>query len=440
MIIQFAHIAFSDLTLAKLSLLLSDSRPMDFDDDTKIADAIGINSNELVENKEMVELLSAWRGLPLGKSFRTPLADWDEVPFLLDGEEKPMSVANAWLRQVAKTRSPKTLRTYAYALFDFFQYIESLGIGWEDVTDDVLLAYRRCQETIQSTHKKKHKGTRRLARTTIQLRILTVAKFYKYAMKTGHIKADQLTFEVVQIVRPSDTNFLAHLGRRQEREMPIAAYRYSSGRSQPKSLTHEKVWPWIISITNDRDRLIALLLYQTGMRREEIVLWRVNEIPKQPCEDKASWVQFKIRGKGGKNRLIRVSPGIFAQLRHWLDFARPRILKRRGITESEDHGFVWISERDGHPLQPITLNHMFTDISERCGTDVTPHVLRHSFAMEKRTELHEDGIANPEKILQIALGHSNVATTMSIYGDISPQEEAREADLNALLLSKLGEG
>jgi len=436
-IIQFAHVDFVDLNLAKLQACLLESDPAHVDSVSKIADTIGLSADAIAQNHKMMALVGAWQDPSRRKSFRTPLADWDETPFLLDAEEKPMSVVNAWLRYVAKRSSPKTVRTYAYALFDFFQYIEARRIEWKDVDDDILFAYRRCQETVESAHKKRHKGTRKLARGTIQMRILTVAKFYKYAIRNGYIIGNRLTFELVQVFRPSDTNFLAHLGRREEREMPIAAYRRVSRRSRPKSLDHEKIWTWITSIAKERDRLISLLLYQTGMRREEIILWRVDEIPSSNYQPTASGVQFEIRGKGGKNRLIRISPGVFTQLRYWLDFLRPKIMKTRGISEDEDHGFVWIAERDGHPLQPISLNHIFTDISRRCGTDVTPHMLRHSFAREKRKELHEDGIANPEKILQLALGHSSVATTMGIYGDISPQDEAREADSNATLLAKL---
>jgi integrase len=57
--------------------------------------------------------------------------------------------------------------------------------------------------------------------------------------------------------------------------------------------------------------------------------------------------------------------------------------------------------------------------------------------MQKRKDLNEDGIPNPEKVVQVALGHSSVTTTMSIYGDISVEDEAREADSNASFLTKL---
>ncbi len=382
--------------------------------------------------------MSAWKNSSEGTPVRNPLTDRDEVPFLLDSEEKPVSAANAWFRYLWKRFSPKTVRTYAYSLFDFFQYLEAQKVFWKEINDDTLFAYRRCQELSNSAHKKRHNGTRKLARNTIQLRIITVGKFYVYATKYGYLGKNPLSLETVQWRRPMDADFLAHLGGAREKEVPIAAYKYTSKPGPVRSLPHENVWEWITSIRNDRDRLIATLLYQTGMRREEIVLWQVSDIPKSAGESGAdSGVSFEILGKGGKKRLIRISPGNFHQLRYWLDFSRPRILKRCGLSESQDHGFVWISLRDGHPIQAITLNHNFTRVSDRCGINITPHVFRHSFSMQKRKQLHEDGIANPEKILQADLGHSSVVTTMSMYGDISIEDEAREADSNAALLKKL---
>lgn len=437
MIIQFSHTTFLDLDLARLSAWLIHSNTPQSDETTDILDSAGFSHERIAKNPRISQFLSEWKNSS-DMAVRNPLTDWQEVPFLLDAEEKPVSAANAWFRYLWKRYSPKTVRTYAYSLFDFFQYLEAQPIGWKETDDDMLFSYRRCQELLESDHKRRHNGSRRLARNTIQMRVLTVAKFYKYAAGQGHIEKNPLTLETVRWRRPLDTDFLAHRGGVHVRELPIVAYRYSSKAPPIKSLPHEEIWAWITSIRNDRDRLIATLLYQTGMRREEIILWRVTDIPKLSTHEvTASGVQFEIRGKGDKKRLLRISPGTFAQLRHWLDSSRPRILKRCGLPKSQDHGFVWIDQRDGHALQAITLNHIFTRVSARCGIKITPHMLRHSFAMQKRMELHEDGIANPEKVLQMALGHSSVVTTISIYGDISVHEQAREAESNAALLTKL---
>jgi len=434
-IIQFSDADFLDLDLARLCAWLNGPNQGVPDEVSEILAAAGLSPERLTENPKISQLVSTWKNSSGCKPFRTPVTDWQEVPFLLNAEEKPVSAANAWFRYLWKRYSPKTVSTYAYSLFDFFQYLEALEICWKDVDDDTLLSYRRCQELSDSAHKKLHNGTRKLARNTIQSRVVTVGRFYRYATNNGYLEKFPLTVEKLQWQRPLDANFLAHLGGVQVTEIPIAAYRYSTQAAPIKSLPHETVWEWITSVTNERDRLMATLLYQTGIRREELVLWRVSEIPEPSQESDTAGVQFEILGKGRKKRLVRITPGNFAQLRHWLDYSRPRILKRCGITE--DHGWVWISERTGHPLQAITLNHNFDRVSARRGIKINPHLFRHSFAMQKRMELHEDGIANPEKMLQVILGHSSVVTTISIYGDISVQEQAREADSNVALLTKL---
>lgn len=444
MILQFVKIDYLDLEPAKFSVWLmgigDEPLPADM---AELASRSGVSEEALRNNSKIHELLRERSDPKLKIDFRTPLSDWYQIPFLIDRNEKPVGVANAWLRHISRRGSPKTLRTYAYALFDFFQYLESRNIVWQKADDDTLFSYRLHQETTDSSHKKKHKGNRRVLRSTIQMRLLTAGRFYKYATSHGYVEKNPLTYEVIQYRRPIYADFLAHLGRTQEKEIPVAAYSRVSKSGPAKWLSHETIWNWINSIKNERDRLIVKLLYQTGMRREEIILWRVDNIPraKDVLEDpQRRWVEFSIRGKGGKIRSIRISIKNFLRLRRWMEFDREKIVRRFGIGKEQDHGFVWVSSRDGHPLQAVTLNHIFQRISERCGIVITPHMLRHSFAMRKRADLYEDGVLNPEKVLQAILGHSSVTTTMTIYGHISPQDEAEEAESNADLLAALGSG
>jgi len=435
--IQFCDGDFFDLDLAKVSAWLVEIGKPFACDEGEIACESGISAEAVRENPKVREFLSNWNRSLVKKPFRTPLSDWREVPFIVDAMERPMRAANSWFRFLWKRRSPKTVRTYAYGLFDFFQYLEAVETLWDKVSDETLVAYRRCQELSESSHKRRHNGTRHLERNTIQLRIMIVAKFYKHAANHYYIAQNPISFDLVKTHRPHDSDFLAHLVK-PEREIPVAAYRYSSRPRAAKALPHETVWAWITSMTNDRDRLIAELMYQTGMRREEIIVLRAIDIPKEPNDRvDGGWVEFEIIGKGRRKRLIQISPRSFVRLRYWLDVTRPRTMRRCGISDGEDHGFLWIASRDGHPLQAKTLNQIFADASKKCGIDVNPHLLRHSCAMETRKELYADGIPNPEKALQLKLGHSSIVTTKLIYGDISPEDEAREADTTASLLRRL---
>jgi len=442
MILQFSSVDYQDPDLAKFNAWLiavsNDAIPAD---SAELSKSCGVNQEVLLNNSKIQQLLHIKNSSPSIKIFRTPLSDWKQIPFLLDSNEQPMSAANAWLRHISKKGSPKTWRTYAYDLFDFFQYLEWRNVDWKKVDDDTLVSYRLRQETTDSNHKKKHRGDRRVSKSTIQARILTVGRFYKYAVKYGFLEKLPLTFEIVRSHRPADAVFLAHVNTSQEREIPIAAYHQVPKSDAPKWLPHETVWTWINSINNRRDKLIARLLYQTGMRREEIILWKVSDMPKleaSPNDEASDRVEFSIRGKGGRNRTIRISTRNFLELRHWIDVDREKIIKKCGIKPDEDHGFVWVAVRDGHPLQTITLNHIFQRISKACGIIITPHMLRHSFAMEKRVALYEAGIPNPEKKLQFELGHRSLVTTMAVYGHISPEWEAKEAESNTALLLKLG--
>ncbi len=443
MIIQFSSIDYQDVDLARFSAWLtsvgSESIPMDI---AELSRSSGLTEETLRNTSKIQELLHNSKNLTPSKIFRTPLSDWYQVPFIIGQNERPVTAANAWIRDISKRGSPKTWRTYAYALFDYFQYLEANNIDWQEVDDNTLLSYRLYQETTDSTHKKKRWGSRRVAKTTIQMRIITVARFYKYAALEGYIEKNPLKYETVRYRRPSKANLLAHLNNSQEKEIPITAYKRVPKNKSVKWLTHETVWRWISSINNGRDRLIAKLLYQTGMRREEIILWKVSDIPEienLANDPSRNWVSFPIRGKGGKTRLITISAKNFLHIRHWIDIEREKILKKCGINKSQDHGFVWVATRDGHPLQPISLNHIFQRISKRCGITITPHMLRHSFAVGKRGDLYEDGVPNVEKVLQVALGHSSVVTTIDFYGDIPPKYEAKEAESNAEQINELQE-
>jgi site-specific recombinase XerD len=441
MILQFSNVEYLDPDVAKFyAWITSIGNDVISTDIAELSDKCGVKQDVIINNDKIQELLRLKNNPQSSKTFRTPLSDWRQIPFFIDDDERPISATNAWLRHVSKRGSPKTWRTYAYDLYDFFQYLEWKKVVWQKVDDNILVSYRLRQETTDSNHKKKHKGDRRVSRNTIQARLLTVGRFYKYAAQYGFLKSNPLTYEIVKTRRPDDAVFLAHVNTTREREIPVAAYDRVAVRNVTKWLPHETVWRWINSIDNKRDKLIAKLLYQTGMRREEIILWEVGDIPDVRTltnAESSDRVKLSIRGKGGKGRTIRISAKTFLTLRRWIDVDREKILKKCGLNRTDDHGFVWISVRDGHPLQAITLNHIFERISTACGITITPHMLRHSFAMERRADLYESKIPNPEKVLQEALGHSSVVTTITAYGHISPEWETKEADSNADLLKKL---
>jgi len=169
----------------------------------------------------------------------------------------------------------------------------------------------------------------------------------------------------------------------------------------PKALTIDEVSRLINScddsIIGIRNRAILEVLYATGARVSEIVSLNVGDISKS--EDAV--VTVKVKGKGGKERLVPL--GSYAQiaLDQYLVRARPVLLKKKTVSA------LFINESLGTRLSRQSGWQVVKDSADRAkiGSAVSPHSLRHSFA----THLLDGGA--DIRVVQELLGHSSVTTT-----------------------------
>jgi len=348
------------------------------------------------------------------------------VPFLLDARMRPLTVANAWLREIAQdgaTSSSHTLRTYAYTLFDFFSYLEANKLNWLEVSNDVILSYRDTQDQNVSPHTK-----RDLNRRTINARLMTVGRFYAFAFEERHIKYNPVRYKKIKVRPPADTQLLSHLGYQREVEVPVAAYERLPA-PKIKWRSHQEVMRWMNSIAIWRDKLISKLLYRTGMRREELVSLKTSDLPKRGSVDTSRLeVEFVITGKGRKSRAIYPATRDFLELHDYIKVERAQAVSRM----KAKHDLIFVTRR-GQPLRPHCLNLIFKRVSEGCGITITPHMLRHSFAVTALQHWKSIGVSRPEKLLQARLGHASLITTQ-IYMHLTDEMRAEEACANASLI------
>ena len=165
-------------------------------------------------------------------------------------------------------------------------------------------------------------------------------------------------------------------------------------RSLPAVLTPDEVRALIGSADTEKSRLIISLLYSSGLRVSELVNLKVSDINSQ---DGTGWVR---RGKGGKDRLIIISPTLVKGLYEYL--------------EGRSNQYIFSKEK---PLTTRNIQKIIKLTSKRAGIQkkVTPHTLRHSFA----THLLENG--TDIRIIQTMLGHSSLSTTQ-VYPHISSEQ------------------
>ena len=349
-----------------------------------------------------------------------------QVPFLVDSRMRPMTAANEWLRDLTKdgaTSSPQTWKTYAYHLFDFLCFLEAQQIEWTEITNDTVLHYRNIQDQNYS-RLTKHP----LQRRTINARLLSLGRFYAFACDKGFIERNPLQYKRLKIRRPLDTDLLAHVGKTREYEVLSATFQRVS-RPKIKWRPDREVKQWLNSIEDWTEKLIAKLMYQTGMRREEIARLRIGQLPQRSSFEPAKIeVSFPIVGKGRKSRVVYLAARDFLELNDYIKTKRSTLL-RKGNTKTDS---IFLDPQ-GRPLAPESINRMFERVSKRCGIKITPHMLRHSFAVLALQHWKDLGVSQAVKLLQSRLGHSSVTTT-EIYMHLTDEMRSQEARANASLI------
>ena len=141
-----------------------------------------------------------------------------------------------------------------------------------------------------------------------------------------------------------------------------------------------------------RDVLIITLLYETGIRRSELLGLTRDRID-------LSRKEIRVYGKRNKERLIPIGDGLAALLARYLD-SRDQLLEGRSLPQ-------FFLKASGKPLSVRSLYQIVHQYLEMVGQleRRSPHVLRHTFA----THMAESG-ADLQAIRSL-LGHSSLAST-----------------------------
>jgi integrase/recombinase XerC len=144
--------------------------------------------------------------------------------------------------------------------------------------------------------------------------------------------------------------------------------------------------------TGIRNRLVLDLLYQTGMRRSELIGLKLGSFNR---EGKS----MKVMGKRAKERIIPLGDQLLAALESYL-------VLRKEVLKEKDTDRLIITEKGGAAydklIYRIVNNYlaMVTTLDKK-----SPHVLRHTFATHM---LNRGADLNAIKEL---LGHANLSAT-----------------------------
>jgi integrase/recombinase XerD len=153
-----------------------------------------------------------------------------------------------------------------------------------------------------------------------------------------------------------------------------------------------------------RDRAILETLYATGIRASELIQLSPSDV------DTEGLALRIVRGKGGKDRNVPLTPAAAVAIESYLASGRPKLLAVTGlgpcVYPATGWGRLFVSPRGG-VLYRATLDKIVHRWARQAGVTkcVTPHVFRHSVA----THLLKYGA--DIRHIQALLGHQSLNTT-----------------------------
>lgn len=334
------------------------------------------------------------------------------VPMLLDAQMRLIEPACAWLMHVAlvrgRTRSPQTWRTYGEALYDWWQTVEANDWRWDSVGSGEIAAYR------DNMLHPPDDDSRPLARSTINGRLCTIARFYRWCAATGLIDRTPYAMSDVALSRSRPSGFFAHVdasgGRQRANELTVRHVPILPRPLAPQAIRR------IMMDMPVRDQLIVEWAVTTGIRRMEVAGLRLGLLPRAGA-DPMTPVRIDAT-KGGKARLI-YPPSTLLD-RTWAYIREERavtIRKTRGRAGAVEPDALFLTMR-GRPMNSRRVGAMFKVAAHTAGVPTSFHALRHTFAAAMLRFLQREAQTNPDinplLALQVLLGHADLATT-AIY-------------------------
>ena len=268
-----------------------------------------------------------------------------------------------------------TQEAYGRDLKDFLIFLESRGAGFSTADRAMVEDYLVQCEAIG------------LATATKARRLSSIKQLYRFAFEEDLRKDNP----AIQVRGPRKDKRLPKSLSLQEVEQLL-----QTAHTMPKKRA-------------DKMRLTCLmdLLYATGMRVTELVSLPVAAVRGNPD-------MILVRGKGGKERMVPLSPGARDAVILWLS------LRDQDEAHTKSTFLFPSRSKQGH-LTRIWFFQQIKKLALMAGVNaekVTPHSLRHAFA----THLLAGGA--DLRSIQTLLGHADIATT-EIYTHIQ-YERLRE--------------
>ncbi|KQB93386.1 MULTISPECIES: tyrosine-type recombinase/integrase [Geobacillus] len=342
---------------------------------------------------------------------------------LVDEEGFPVIPVVKYLKYLDTTgKSRNTLKTYCYALKQYFVFLQEKKKDYREVRLEDLVEFvawlRNPYESAKVTPLQPVKAKK--TEKTINLTITAVTNFYDYLYRNEEIQNDMVDKLLKQVFTGGRTrykDFLYHVNKNKPSNRHIL--KVKEPRKKLKVLTKEEVQQLIEATTNIRDRLLIQLLFETGLRIGEALSLFIEDF----IFDHKNGHRIRLVNRGELENGAKLKTGereiyVSQALMDLLDDYLYEVVDELNLNTN----FVFVKLRGKNGGKPMTYSDveaLFKRLRRKTGIHVHPHLLRHTHATMYYRQTKDI------KQVQERLGHSQIQTTMNMYLHPS-DEEIRE--------------
>jgi integrase/recombinase XerC len=260
-----------------------------------------------------------------------------------------------------KRYSAHTIRSYQDDLVQFFDFLDTQfgKLTLKEISSSFIRSWLASLKDDEITAR------------TINRKISTLKSFFKFQLKQGKIENTPMG----NIISPKIS-----------KRLPVFIKEKDLVDLTNALNTNTEDWDGL------NTKMLITIFYSTGMRLSELINLKERQVD-------FSRKQFKILGKGNKERIIPAGVDLLAIIKDYINE------KRKTFEKADDVLLVSSKGKKIYPKYAYNLVRSILQEEVKTLDKKSPHVLRHTFA----THLMNNG-ANLDAVKEL-LGHASLAST-----------------------------
>lgn len=308
-----------------------------------------------------------------------------------------------------------TISTYAYRLVDFWRWLEQQALNWTEVDlenfGDFIHWYLMGGNVEVIAENIRQTMSARSARTVNQT-VSAIQEFYAHHAIEGRVDEKRFT-KLVRSMGKRGGFLKGIVKSTPEKRKQI---KIKEPKRFPGCLSDEEVATLANACTTYRDRLLIMLLRETGVRRGEVLGLHLEDVR-----------DLDVRGR---IRIVRRDDNPNQAIAKGMEREIPILHNLKAVQETFNaylleeypceaeklgHGMLFVSlsgKHVGAAMSLVRLNKLFDQLHSRTGMQAHPHLMRHTFATRMIQNNYLD------QYVQQLLGHTSIATTKDIYSHV----------------------